>query len=308
MEIVSCLGALPSQLYPGIEGIVLDTDLRPVNVRSGPGTEFERIDQIRPNETFNVLAGPTCVERIAWFRVSYFNGSRQGWIAEGDDYRFVGPTENFVSRQPESTGDPATGRVLTATCTRLLIEDEFIGAVSQNDWFQDTGLGTRSNEKIVNGAYQLRLNLRQPGRDDVTTWGSLRGYTFSDARIEVIITTTYFASDETRTGLWVRYQDENNFLGFMLRGDGSYYVGRWKEGSYTDLNTWTPTSAINTGDGATNTLRLDIIGNVFDVFINGKYVTTVADDTWADGRLAFFGTSAIIPNTFDMEYIRICAG
>lgn len=308
VEIVSCLGALPSQLYPGVEGIVLDSDQRPVNVRSGPGTEFDRIDQIRPNETFTVLAGPACVERMAWFRISYFGGSRQGWIAEGDDYRFVGPVEDFIPRQPQNGGDPASGRVLTATCSRLVIEDDFLGGISQNDWFQDTTPGARSNEEIVNGAYQLRLNNRSTGRDEVTTWGSLRGYTFGDARIEAVITTTYFADERTRTGLWLRYQDENNFLGFMIRGDGSYYIGRWDGESYTDLNTWTPTSALNTGDGATNTLRIDVISNVYDLFINGQYITTIQDDTWPDGRLAFFGASGIIPNTFDMEYIRICQG
>jgi len=92
--IVSCPDAPPSRLYPGVRGIVTDEDqeARALNVRRNPGVNSARQDQILPNQTFWVIAGPECDGEFAWFRIRYSISSRLGWIAEGDsDNYFVRP-------------------------------------------------------------------------------------------------------------------------------------------------------------------------------------------------------------------------
>jgi hypothetical protein len=188
-----------------------------------------------------------------------------------------------------------------------MVQDEFARGVSPNDWFQDAREGARSNERIIEDFYELRLNIIPAGADDVTTWGSLRGFEFRDGRVEAVIKADQFSEATARTGIWLRYQDENHFLAFMIRNNGSYYIGRFDNGFYTDLVRWTQAKAINTGDGAVNTLRVDIHGDTFDFYINGALLSSVTDNTWATGRLAIFGSSEVVPNHFWLDYLRICA-
>jgi uncharacterized protein YgiM (DUF1202 family) len=57
----------------------------PVNLRNGPGTNYDIITRIESGEIFYVLDGPSCADGYAWFYVRYRRGVREflGWIAEG---------------------------------------------------------------------------------------------------------------------------------------------------------------------------------------------------------------------------------
>jgi len=304
VPIVSCPGALPSLLYPGVIGYVRAEDPTPVNVRNGPGRGFAKIDEIQINERFTVIEGPTCVDGFAWFRVSYGGGVLEGWIAEGSDRYFVSPLTT-TNQTPQAVPDQPEGFVIASDCN-LITEDSFTNGTSRNEWFE--GTGNRSVAEIVNGSYQLRIGTGT-GRDEPTTWGSLRGQVFRSVRVEGVVRSSSFSEDKPgRVGLWVRYQDENNFLAFMISSRGSYYFGRWDDATdeYIDLVEWTPSRAINLGDDALNTLRIDIIGDTFDLYINGQYQTSVTDSTWSEGRIAFFGSSSETPVEFNLDFFRLC--
>jgi serine/threonine protein kinase len=300
--IINCPGTVPSRLYVGTEAYVLSEDPRPLNVRSGHGTGFDRIAQLSPFSEFTVLEGPVCEDGFAWYRIN-FAGGQNGWIAEGDATTyFVAPLEAGAS-VPQITG----GRILSLDCGTPLLEDEFDGG-SVHDWFVDESGGV-SIERIGENAYELNI-LRNESLSassaDPTSWGSLRGWTFDDARIEAVISGTRFdGTPPTRTGLWVRYQDENNFLAFMIRGTGEYRIARF-QGAYVDLVPWTHSDLLRTGDNAVNTIRIDSEGSVFSFYINGVFVVSVTDETWAEGRIAFFGSSPEVPTTFLLDYIRVC--
>lgn len=84
-----CPGAPPTRLIPGERGRVSIDDPRPLNIRSGPGTNNEVIGQIPARGIFFVIEGPRCSQRYAWYRISYREGESDedvitGWIAEGD--------------------------------------------------------------------------------------------------------------------------------------------------------------------------------------------------------------------------------
>lgn len=80
--IENCPDAPPIRLILQERGRVSDEDERKLNLRDGPGLNFEIIYSIEPDEFFFVLDGPTCADEYTWFRVQY--GSFTGWIAEGD--------------------------------------------------------------------------------------------------------------------------------------------------------------------------------------------------------------------------------
>jgi hypothetical protein len=294
-----------------MQGYVLPDDLQLVNVRRGAGTDNALRDQLRIGEVFTVIDGPVCADGYAWFLVVYGGGQLEGWIAEGDDEGyFVGPADGEVDTQA------GVERAYLQSNCAVLIEDDFESETSPNDWFFDAT--DRYEVGIYNGAYNLQINfLRDTGAGDPqgeaapALWGSLRGVTFADASVEAVITASVFnSSTDSRTGLWLRYQSDTDFLAIMLRGDSSYRVARFSEADgYTDLIGWTRTSTLFTGDGETNTLRVDSEGSRFDLYINGRYVDTFedeADETSESGRIAFWGASLQTPATFALDYFRVC--
>ena len=312
--VINCPGALPSRLIPGGRGIVRDDDPSPVNVRSGPGTGFPRVGQIAIRSVFDVVEGPVCADSLAWYKIIY-SDRFEGWIAEGDNHYFVDPLPDAdqplstvpTARPPLPTQPPLiqSDRVLALTCD-LILEDEFSGGRSPRDWFQDTAPGGSSTEQIIDDFYVIRL-LDAQGRSEATSWGSLRGYVFRSMRVEAVINASHWTDTQSTTGLWLRYQNENNFLAFMISSSGRYRVARWQNG-YTDLIPWTSSPAVRTGDGATNTVRIDVYEDTFDFYVNGQYLASVNDSTWRDGRIAFWGSSgaSVLPASFYLDYIRVC--
>jgi hypothetical protein len=141
-----------------------------------------------------------------------------------------------------------------------------------------------------------------------TSWGSLRGYEFDRAIFEAVIHASHFSDeDNARTGLWVRYQDEENFIAFMIQSDGKFMIAIWEPGKgYRDLVHWRQHPAIHTGPDARNTLRVEMVDDNFSFFINGQFAEAVQDDTLTGGRVAFFASSQRTPILFAMDYFRAC--
>jgi serine/threonine protein kinase len=304
-ELVNCPGALPSRLIPGGRGIVSEFDPLPVNVRSGPSTTLPRVAQIPVRSTFDVLEGPVCAQNMAWYRIRT-NSRLEGWIAEGDIAYFAEPLP--VDAPPPPTRLPVQfRRVLAPTCN-VILEDEFARGQTTNDWFLDERDGIQSNERIINDFYEVSLNFMPPNVEEATSWGTVRGggvQDLRDARIEAVIAVDSFSTPGSRTGLWVRYQSQTEFLAFMISSTGSYRIARF-QGGYADHVPWTPSDAINLGDGASNVLRIDIKGDRFDFYINGRSLASITDSTWESGRIGFWGSSSIVPNRFLLDYIRVC--
>ena len=303
--LINCPGALPSRLVPGGRGIVSEFDPLPVNVRSGPATTQPRVTQIPVRSTFDVLEGPVCAQNMAWYRIR--TSSRiEGWIAEGDIAYFADPLP--ATAPPLPTRLPVQfRRVLAPTCN-VILEDEFTRGQTSNDWFIDERPGIQSNERIMDDFYEVSLNFMPPNVEEATSWGTVRNASVQDlrdARIEAVIAVESFSTAGSRTGLWVRYQSQTEFLAFMISSTGSYRIARY-QGGYASHVDWTPSDAINLGDGASNTLRIDIKGDRFDFYINGRSIASITDSTWESGRIAFWGSSSIVPNRFLLDYIRIC--
>lgn len=77
-----CVGAAQSRMVVGERGRVTDNDERPLNIRSGPGTEFRIVGRLEVLDVFDVLAGPECGTDYVWYRIRRSDGL-EGWVAEG---------------------------------------------------------------------------------------------------------------------------------------------------------------------------------------------------------------------------------
>lgn len=303
--------ALASRLAPGMRGIVDDRDPTPVRVRSSASIYGNQIDSIEVNTRFVVQSGPQCSDGLAWFYVVYPGG--EGWIAEGDTDYFVVPLDGSSSQtvvvQPTAvipnTLQEVAQAVADLPACGVLIEEDFEPSAS-NTWY--TYSSSFFDIEITNGAYQIDMRNVQPigeGAEPVA-WGSLQQYRFRSARVDAIIRATRWSTPQARTGVWLRYQNDENFLAFMIASTGSYRVARFQDG-YDDLVEWTRSRAINTGNNAVNTVSVEIDGDSFAFYVNDVFLTRVTDSTWRDGRLAFWGSTPVQPAVFSLEHVRICS-
>lgn len=79
---IFCAGVLESILVVGERGrVTLTDDGKWLNLRTGPGTDFNVIAQMAPLHDFLVLDGVRCAGPYAWYQVDY--RGIVGWIAEG---------------------------------------------------------------------------------------------------------------------------------------------------------------------------------------------------------------------------------
>lgn len=76
----------------------------------------------------------------------------------------------------------------------------------------------------------------------------------------------------------------NYGYGFYIHRSGKYSVFKYADGSYTALQSWTPSSAINTGS-AWNVLRVVASGSTLYFLINGSWVWWGSDPSYYGGRV-----------------------
>ena len=82
--------APPTRIIVGEHAMVLDDDLRPLNVRAAPGTDNRILGRLQVREVFMVLDGPQCSGDYVWYRIK--RADLEGWIAEGDfALYYIGP-------------------------------------------------------------------------------------------------------------------------------------------------------------------------------------------------------------------------
>jgi serine/threonine protein kinase len=299
-----CPGSLPSRLFIGMTGRVSSVDPRPLNVRMGPSTSGQRVDQLLPGQTFEVLEGPVCGNGLTWYRVSYDQGLLEGWIAESDQTAYFIDPLGLPREDGHLEQQGLDDDFLLPQC-RVIVEDDFNNLATMNDWF--VGRSSRSDVRISNGEYQIALG--DVGTDNEgISWGSLRGHEFGRVIFEAVIRVPQFSDeDDARTGLWVRYLDEDNFIAFMIQSDSRFRIAIWEpETGYRDLVRWRQHPAINTGLNARNTLRVEMIDHQYSFYINGVFAESTEDDALTGGRVAFFAASHRTPALFALEYFRAC--
>jgi hypothetical protein len=129
---------------------------------------------------------------------------------------------------------------------------------------------------------EYRLGIRRP---DYATWGTPEDLPqFTDFAIEVDARQVEGPLNNN-LGLLVRHQGDDDFYWFQISSDGYYAVDMLQAGEWVSLVGWEPSSAVQQGVGVVNHLRLQCDGSRFDFYVNGTYVTTVSDASYATGSI-----------------------
>ena len=85
-------------------------------------------------------------------------------------------------------------------------------------------------------------------------------------------------------GLVFRVRDDSNFYHFVITDDGRYKIGKIVGGQWALLHGWTRSGFINQ-DRGTNHLRVVCLDSTIAVYVNGHFLTSVTDGSFASGYI-----------------------
>ncbi len=136
---------------------------------------------------------------------------------------------------------------------------------------------------IADGA--LRITIHDP---EVIAWTSTTERTFSNFRASVEAIHVSGPLDN-EFGLLVRMDGDKRFYAFSASSDGYVRVALYQDGGWTLLGPdWTPSDAIQQGDGITNVLEVEANGSTLTFRINGQQVAQITDTTLKNGALGLY--------------------
>ncbi|MEJ5222830.1 MAG: serine/threonine-protein kinase [Anaerolineales bacterium] len=147
------------------------------------------------------------------------------------------------------------------------------------------GQNARGEYGYRQGAYRIWVNIA----DSIQWVSTQRVYAdqsvFVEARPD---------SDDARGyyGLLCRIQDNQNFYYFVIRNDGKYTIGKYKDGQFRALvlEGWAQGQAILAG-GQSNRLRADCIGSVLRFSVNDAVLAQVTDTDFTSGLAGMLAAS-----------------
>ena len=144
--------------------------------------------------------------------------------------------------------------------------------------------------KIVKGKM-----LVSPKADQRNVWANLyQGDIFDD--IELCVSMTIQTDGDpnwTRGGLLFWANDYDNYYALEVAPDGSFQVARRVRGRWIYPVKWRKSPALKTGKGATNALRLRLVGGEARIGFNGREVLSFRGRPPEDGSLV--GVIAVSP-------------
>ncbi|MCS7222019.1 MAG: hypothetical protein RML36_05725 [Anaerolineae bacterium] len=152
------------------------------------------------------------------------------------------------------------------------------------DFRRDDGRwNTQSDDEIARfyeqGAYHISV---QP--ENTIAWG--RGKVeLSDFYLEV--ETAHVAGPlDNEFGVLFRYVDGGNFYLFSISSDGYYRLQKLVNDEWEVIIEWTPSDAIETGEGSVNRLGVLAQGSRIGLLVNDVVLDEIEDDTFTTGNLA----------------------
>ena len=111
-------------------------------------------------------------------------------------------------------------------------------------------------------------------------------------------------------GLLFRHQvntNDNDFYSFRITPDGYFAFDLWQDSpdsSFTRLLGPSQSSAINTGTGQINHLKVIAHGSIFELFINNQKVGTITDSTYSSGKVGFISCTCDGSSSTSATYLN----
>ena len=179
---------------------------------------------------------------------------------------------------------PTAAQAQTDDATVRVGEVQSLYAAERLPFYTDDGTwdveeGDGVVRAVAAGAYRLRV---EP--EDTLAWSSTQ---LAAADFYLEAATLHVAGPvNNEFGVLFRYQDDDNFYSFSISSDGYYRLDRKLAGEWSPLVAWTESSAINTGEGSFNMLGLLAEGAQISLLVNENLLTSLVDDTYAEGGIA----------------------
>lgn len=190
--------------------------------------------------------------------------------------------------QTATSGQPTYSDLLTA------------GHVADPTWMND---GTSCF--FAADGYHVHLPPTAPPANDQPCTESDRTFRDATITVEMVMHNGYSG------GLLIRHQSAQflpNLLGYFFEVGigGNYEIHRINAGSFTTLQDWTDSSAINGGLNGLNTLQVIARRSDFLFYVNGVYLTHVQDTAYGVGSIGFIaGTDATRPGDAVFSNLRV---
>jgi hypothetical protein len=174
-----------------------------------------------------------------------------------------------------------------------------------SDDFSDTGSGWYEGSfedkeyRYENGEYVILVK-----GSDLAAWAVGPTERFTDFALEVDVRLVE-GPEAAEMGLAFRLREEGNFYFFLVDGHGQYIVGKDVDGEWQQvagMDMWLATSPhIKTG-GATNRLKVVCQGPQIALYVNDHYLTTVSDDSFAEGKIGLIAVAMEYPGPVKVAF------
>jgi hypothetical protein len=175
----------------------------------------------------------------------------------------------------------------TSVSNQVLFQDDFADA--SGGW--STLNADNRYIGIQDGALRILVN---EAKFDL--W-STPGLKFGDVHVDVDATQNAGPQDND-FGVICRYQDENNFYGFLISSDGYYGISKMKNGEHAIIGAdGMLVSESLQKAGKTNHIRADCVGHTLSLSVNGKKLIDVQDEDFTDGDVGLVAGTFETPGT-----------
>ena len=151
-----------------------------------------------------------------------------------------------------------------------------------DNFFDDQTIWPESQDSDGSYAYEADGYHISVSEFETALWATTPD-TFADASFYVDARPTQ-ANRDGYYGLLCRASDLQDYYYFIVRSDGSYVIGKYKDRSFGNLlgNEWIADGAINPGD-ETNRLRADCNGETLRFYVNDVFLTETSDPDFSTG-------------------------
>ncbi len=157
---------------------------------------------------------------------------------------------------------------------------------ANNYWLIEDGPSTKTeikDEKFLYTMYNASLYSDQW----TFSWKEIK-----DFYLEVTATTPSDCSGKDRYGVIFRSPSFNAGYIYYLSCDGSYLLNMWDGATMTALVEWTESSEIEQGSDKSNRLGIMTHDNDISLYVNGKLLVTVEDNSYMNKGLFGFAIAA----------------
>jgi serine/threonine-protein kinase len=194
-----------------------------------------------------------------------------------------------AQRQQAGQGPGSQGQAAAQTPTGASQENEAVtpGAGGEplftddfsrpaNGW--PVGSTAGGGYQYAGGSYQIQVS-----QEGALFWAAPDG-SYADAAIAVMASNLR-DTEGGYYGLFCRLQDNANFYYLVIRTDGHYTIGKYKDSEFLSLlpEGWRPSPAILTGR-ASNRLRAECEGDRLSLYVNDEWMAEARDADFSEGK------------------------